>query len=177
MPKQSLVDFQTKLMERLQSAEAAGDLANWLAIETAGHKYLLPLIEAGEVVLLSSVHQIEEVAHTQPWFIGVVNLRGAPFAVVDLAGWLGLRTASPDLRLMARQNASLIAFNTSLGISCALLVDRLTGLKNDTDWDKVASPDEADGQTEFLSDSKGEVWQVMRLSDLARDEYFLSIEL
>ena len=176
MPKQSLVEIQTQLMQRLQTAEAAGDVASWLAIEVLGHKYLLPLVEAGEVVLLSTISQIESVTHTKPWFVGVVNLRGAPFAVIDLAGWLGLRKGKPDLQYMARHNASIVAFNPSLEMSCALLVDRLAGLRNDNDWSVAQAPEGMDYSAEYLADQQGQVWQIMRMSDLARDEYFLSIE-
>lgn len=177
MATQSLVDFQTQLMKRLQSAESAGNVASWLAIEVLGHKYLLPLVEAGEVVLLSSITQIEPVTHTQPWFVGVVNLRGAPYALIDIAGWLGLREGKPDLGYMARHTASVIAFNPSLEMSCALLVDKLAGLRNDSDWTAATPPTGADPSAQYLADRQGQVWQVMRLSDLARDEYFLSIEV
>lgn len=174
--RQSLVEFQTQLMHRLQSAEVAGNVANWLAIEVAGHKYLVSLAEAGEVVLFTPSVQVEPVSHTQSWFVGVVNLRGAPYAVVDLAGWLGLRQTPLDLAQMTRNHASLIAFNPSLGMSCALLVDHLVGLINDNEWTEVSASAELDDSSRYLADKKGQVWQIMKLSDLARDEYFLSIE-
>lgn len=170
-----LVAFQKELMSRLQNLGKAGDIANWLAIETAGLRYLLPLEEAGGVALLSSVGEVEPVAHTKAWFVGIVSIHGVPFAMIDFAGWLGLRVGSPDLTYMARHNASLITFNPKLDINCALLVDAILGLKNSNDFTKKEASENA-ALEEYYLDKEGQTWQMMRLSDLVRDEYFLYIE-
>jgi hypothetical protein len=48
--------------------------------------------------------------------------------VVDLAGFLGLRQR--PLALALRDQARLLALNPGTGSHCALLVDRLAGLRN-----------------------------------------------
>lgn len=177
MSKQSLVDFQVKLMERLNSADSSDDIASWLAVNVAGHRYLIPLAEAGEVISLNAVAiQIERVAHTKNWFLGIFNLRGAPYAVVDFAAWLGLRPANRNVRQLSAQEAVMIIFNQSLGLSCALLVDRILGLRSDNEWSQTDAPENADPQGAYVKDKEGMVWQVISLADLARDEYFLAVE-
>lgn len=177
MSKQSLVEFQVKLMERLNSADSSDDIASWLAVNVAGHRYLIPLAEAGEVISLNSVAiQIEKVAHTKNWFLGIFNLRGAPYAAVDFAAWLGLRPANRNMKQLSAQEAVMIIFNQSLGLSCALLLDKILGLRSDHEWTKTDIPDNADPQGEYVKDKEGKVWQIISLADLARDEYFLAVE-
>jgi len=177
MANQRLVDFQVKLMNRLQSASEAGSLANWLAIEVVGFRYLIPLAEAGSIISLSESFQIEKVAHTKGWFLGVGNFRGASYAVVDLAAWFGVRAGKANLSELANHGAAFVTFHDSLGMSCALLVDKIAGLRSDSQWKKMKPPKGMPVDGQYFSDSDGEVWQVMRLTDLARDEYFLSIEV
>ncbi|MGL4666322.1 MAG: chemotaxis protein CheW [Saezia sp.] len=177
MAKQSLVDFQIKLMNRLQSSVSAGSLANWLAIEVVGYRYLIPLAEAGSIVSLSDVFHIEKVAYTRSWFLGVANFRGSSYAVVDLAGWFGLRNEKVNLPELAKQGAAFVTFHPSLGMSCALLVDKISGLRSDSHWQEAEAPEGMSENGQYFSDAEGKIWQVMKLTDLARDEYFLSIEI
>lgn len=176
MATQSLLEFQKELMARLQNVGKTSDISSWLAVEVAGgHRYLIPLEDSGGVALLSSIDYIEPVSHTQFWFVGMINHRGMPYALIDLAGWLGIRVGVADIAYMTRRNASLVMFNPALEINCALLVDRIVGLRNNSDFQKAASPD-ANETGEYLLDKDQNIWQVMRLSDLAHDEYFLHIE-
>jgi hypothetical protein len=60
--------------------------------------------------------------------MGVANLRGGLFGVVDLAGFvIGKASARRD---NPRDEARLVAFNATLDLNCALWVDRLAGLRS-----------------------------------------------
>ena len=78
--KQALRELQTRLAERLQQARSRADTARWLAVECAGQGLLLPLGEAGEIFPMGPVLAVP---HTQPWFVGVANLRGRLLPVMD----------------------------------------------------------------------------------------------
>src|SRR6476620_8449049 len=133
--KQALRDLQTLLADRLQAARTEPLAKSWLAVECSSRGFLFPLREAGEIF---AVAPIVPVPHAHPWFMGVANLRGHLHGVVDLAGFLGVKAAAEPLREQSR----LIAFNTLLDLNCALLVDRLSGLRNEqqlTTQDDVAS--------------------------------------
>ena len=110
----------------MQAARTEPRGKSWLAVECAGQGLLLPLDQAGEIF---AVGRVLPVPHTQPWFAGVANLRGGLHGVVDLAGFLGLR-ARPRQAATAARGRALLALNPSLGVNCALLVDRLAGLRN-----------------------------------------------
>jgi twitching motility protein PilI len=169
--KEALRELQGRLAERLQEVQSADHTSGWLAVESGGHGFLLPLAEAGEIF---QPGQLLPVPHTQNWFLGVANLRGALTGVADLAGFLGLRDRVPAA---VREQGRVVAFNPSLGINAGLLVDRLAGLRNP----EHLSPEPLTGQAhpEFVEgtcrDDGGRLWQVLRLALLARDERFLRI--
>jgi len=172
--REALRELQGRLASRMQAARTEARVQSWLAVECAGQGLLFPLHEAGEIF---SVGSVLPVPHTQPWFAGVANLRGGLHAVVDLAKFLGLaRAASP----LAGDGARLLALNPSLGVNCALLVDKLAGLRNAEQLS--AAPADAAGPAERPAfagarwhDADGRVWQEIELAALAGHEQFLGV--
>ncbi|MCE2908806.1 MAG: chemotaxis protein CheW [Betaproteobacteria bacterium] len=173
--REALRELQSRLAERLQAARTETRSVSWLAVECAGAGLLVPLATAGEIFPAGA---LLPVPHTRPWFLGVANLRGGLHGVVDLAAFLGLRP--PLARDAVRDQARLLAFNPRLGSHCAVLVDRLAGLRSqqqlqpDTDAVDAASlPAFAAGGR--WRDADGRVWQEIDLAALARHEQFLAI--
>jgi twitching motility protein PilI len=170
--REALRELQQRLAERMQAAKREQRGQSWLAVECRGHGLLLPLEQAGEIFPPAA---LMPVPHTRPWFAGVANLRGGLHGVVDLARFLGL----PDLPAneASREQSRLVAFSHGLGLNCALLVDRLAGLRS---TEQLKTDDSADAArpafapTRWL-DAAGRSWQSLDLAALARDEQFLSI--
>jgi twitching motility protein PilI len=173
--REALRELQGRLATRMQQARTEARVQSWLAVECAGSGLLFPLHQAGEIF---SVGSVLPVPHTQPWFAGVANLRGGLHAVVDLARFLGLpRAAAPS----AGDGARLLALNPTLGVNCALLVDRLAGLRN---ADQLTPEPPADGpgpaeRPAFAGarwrDADGRLWQEIELAALAGHEQFLGV--
>jgi twitching motility protein PilI len=172
--KDALRELQQRLAERLRLIRETAPTKNWLAVEVAGHGFLLPLEQSGEIFSLSA---IQTVPHSLPWFRGVANLRGQLHGVIDLAGFLGLpRPATrPDTPL--REAGRLVAFNAGLQINAALLIDRLLGLRRPEDLTPQAEPSAARPHfiTAELTDAKGRPWYEINLAALACDEAFLKV--
>ena len=168
--KQALRELQSRLADRLQAARTQARGQSWLAIECSGRGFLLPLREAGEIFALAP---ILPVPYSHRWFLGVANLRGHLHGVVDLAGFLGVKTSDP-----ARDQSRLVGFNQALDINCVLMVDRLSGLRGEDDL--TPEPRENDAvRPRFvgarLRDASGRLWQELALSELVSDEAFLKI--
>ena len=174
--KEALRELQSRLAERLQAARTEARTANWLAVESAGQGFLLPLSDAGEIFPFGA---FVAVPHTMPWFLGVANLRGGLHGLVDLAGFLGFKNTAAAVNPSdsLRDQARLVAFNPMLDINCALLVERLAGLRGK----EQLQPEADDGQAKpaFVGgryrDGQGRRWQELSLSALAGDEAFLRI--
>ena len=169
---EALRELQARLATRLQQARTEVRVQSWLAVECAGQGFLVQLPTAGEIF---PVGRLLPVPHTQAWFMGVANLRGGLHGVVDLAAFLGLRL--PIAVDAVRERSQLLAFNANQGSHCAVLVDKLAGLRSATQLnaepaDGVQRPAFAGGR---WRDAEGRVWQEIDLGALARNEQFLAI--
>lgn len=169
--KQALRELQTRLAERLAAARTEKRVTSWLAVECAGYAFLLPLEQAGEIFPAAPVVHL---AHAQSWFLGVANLRGGLFGVVDLARFLGIRESSPEL---SRDPPRLVVFNPALGLNCALMIDKLAGLRSadQLEADRADDSPKPDFVGVRYRDTTGRVWQELNLAALAGDEAFLKI--
>src|SRR6478735_822168 len=114
--REALRELQTRLASRLQAARSEGVQAAWLAVEAAGSKYLFPLNQSGEIFPFAAT---QGVPYTHPWFLGVANLRGGLFGVVDLASYVSGQ-APPPKNELARTDSRLVALNSALEVNCAL---------------------------------------------------------
>jgi twitching motility protein PilI len=171
--REALRELQSRLAERLQAAMTELPQASWLAVHCAGMGLIFPLRTAGEIFTAAGVLHVP---HTQGWFLGVANLRGGLHGVVDLGGFLGLRQRPPALDALGDQ-ARLLALNPSTGGHCAVLIDRLAGLRNPGQLTRL--PDPAHARPSFAGamyrDTQGQVWQELDLAALAQQEQFLGI--
>lgn len=176
--KDALRALQQRLADRLQQVRHQAPVRNWLAVEIAGHGFLLPLDQAGEIFPLSP---IQPVPHSQPWFLGVANLRGQLHGVIDLAGFVGLppRPVRAPGDGAVRDAGRLVAFSQGMQLNVALLVDRLLGLRNATTLSLTPQPDGAAphfvGQQ--LADAQGQTWYELDLGALVADEAFMKIDV
>ena len=167
--KEALRELQSRLAERLKAAQTKERTKSWLAVECSSRGFLFPLRDAGEIFALGPM---APVPHTHTWFLGVSNLRGHLHGVVDLAGFLGVKSAE-----VGRDQARLVGFNQALEINCTLMVDKLSGLRSEDQLtpepsDAVARPAFVGGR---FRDSAGRLWQELNLAELAGDETFLRI--
>lgn len=171
--REALRELQSRLAERLQAAMTEVPSASWLAVQCGGQGLIFPLRTAGEIFTAAGVLPVP---HTQPWFLGVANLRGGLHGVVDLAAFLGLRSRRLALDNLGEQ-ARLLALNPTHGGHCALLVDRLAGLRNPGQLTRL--PDPTGPRPSFAGalyrDMQGQVWQEIDLAALAQQEQFLGI--
>jgi twitching motility protein PilI len=171
--KTALRELQQRLAERMQAARETTLIASWLAVDCAGIGLLFSLKQASEIF---APVPIKPVPYAKPWLAGVANLRGGLFTVVDLAVYLGLRDPSPS-RTVAPQSR-LVSLGTDLNLNCALLVDRLAGLRSDEQLPLV-TPQPTEARPRFAGalrrDEAGRHWQEINLEALSKQENFLHI--
>lgn len=175
--REALRELQSRLASRLQAARTEGVQAGWLAVESAGSKYLFPLSQAGEIFPYAAP---QAVPYTQNWFLGVANLRGGLYGVVQLStfatGQAPAPAAAPAVEGV-RAQARLVALNDLLEVNCALLIDRLVGLRGVEAFTDSRAPEA--GAPAWLGhayiDAAGEQWQEVNLQQLSQQSRFLSI--
>ena len=173
--RQALKELQERLAQRLTAARSEAATASWLAVEAGGQRYLMPLVQAGEIFPWPTV---QPVPYTKPWYIGVASLRGGLQGVIDLARWLerpGVALEPVGDRISSESR--LVSLHSALGINAVLLIDRLLGLRNAAMFTAIAE-NTADAPACFahrLVDAQGQVWQELNLQALAAEPKFMAI--
>lgn len=166
-----LREFQAQLVERMQTARSGEDTRiNQLGVLIGGSRCLLNLQTAGEIV---SVGTITEVPLTQPWFLGLTNIRGNLISVIDFAQFQGHVPTPID------KDSRIIAFAPSLAFNSSLLVSRVLGLHNVAEME--AQSDVQDELTPWASkrylDRESQVWTELDLSLVIQNPQFLHVGL
>jgi twitching motility protein PilI len=172
--RQSLKDLQERLAQRLSAAKTEAAVASWLAVEASGQRFLLPLVQSGEIFPWAAV---QAVPYTKPWYLGVSSRRGGLHGVVDLARLVGgVAGASPHTERITSESR-LVSFHHALGINAVLLIDRLLGLRNPANFSTLAQvPEGAPAYfSRCLIDMQGQTWQEVDLQGLATEPEFLAI--
>lgn len=166
--KLDLRTFQQELSTRLAAKTAAQVESSRLGLDCAGKRWLIRLGDASEVITLPT---IVPVPLTRSWFLGVANIRGNLYSVIDFSGFLGHEPA--PLAGMTR----LIVFGARAGeLNAGIVVNRVLGLRNLAELAPTAVPvGEPDWYAQRWMDGDGNAWQEIDLARLARDPAFLQV--
>ena len=167
-------EFQTRLVDRMQAARGGIDVrAGQLGVLIGTTRYLFDLTQAGEIV---AVGVITRVPLTQPWFLGLTNIRGNLISVVDFSRFNGGPTTVLD------KQCRIIAFAPGLAFNGGLLVSRVLGLRNIADMQPhgAALINESDdgerrNKAAYYIDKEQEVWHVLDLMAVTRNPQFLQV--
>lgn len=167
-----LHDFQEDLAGRMQRASQGAVPQSLLGIEAGSDHWLVDLADAGEVL---PVPAITPVPLTRPWFTGIANVRGALYAVTDLAAFHG---AAP-VPLQSQARLLLIGARYQGG-NTALLVSRTHGLKPLTSLLQATAGESKTNQpwrAESYRDDEGRLWTRLQLPMLLSAAEFLDIAI
>ncbi len=171
--REALRELQSRLAQRLLAAHDPGQQAAWLAVEAGGGRWLLPLAQAGEIFPFTVPHPVP---YTQPWFLGVANLRGGLWGVADFAAFVAGTPPAPRADA-ALAEARFITLNPALEVNSALLVDRLAGLRGLEAFSASAPAPEGSPPWfgSLYTDPLGACWQEVNLQALSQQPQFLGI--
>jgi twitching motility protein PilI len=163
-----LRQYQVQLLERMQAAQGSAPVAGReLGVLVGGRHCLLDLTQVGEIVPWQPV---SAVPLTQPWYLGLANVRGSLTGVVELARFLGDAAAVPG------PEARLLTFAPGLGLPVALVVQRVLGLRRLAEMQAQAVDGAApDWCNQQHLDTAGQAWVRLDLARLVREPRFLHV--
>jgi twitching motility protein PilI len=166
--KLDLRSFQQELAARLSSKTAAQVESSRLGLASGGEQWLIRLSDAGEVI---AVPPVATVPMTQPWFLGVANIRGNLYTVIDFAGFLGRGVSTFG------GAGRLVLFGPRSGeLRAGIVVARVLGLRNLAELAPAAPPADAPAwYGQRWMDADGGAWQEIDLAKLAQDSGFLRV--
>ncbi|HET9045733.1 MAG TPA: chemotaxis protein CheW [Casimicrobiaceae bacterium] len=167
-PRIDLRTFQQELASRLATKTAAQVESSRLGLSSGGERWLVRLADAGEVITMPP---IVKVPMTRDWFLGVANIRGNLYSVVDFAGFLGNAPAT------VAAATRLLLFGARVGeLNAGIVVSRVLGLRNLAELAPVPAPaNAAPWYAQRWMDGDGNAWQEMDLARLARTPAFLQV--
>ena len=161
----SLKQFQQDLSTRLQDAGARTTLATSLGVRVGDENWLVELGDISEVIAPAPWVRVPL---AKPWFLGVANIRGKLYSVVDLPAFSGHAgvTPGPDTRLLL--------VHGRFAVNAALLINQTLGLRSleQIDRQETGAPD-----TQWISrhyhDEHDVFWKVLDMGALVSHPVFL----
>jgi len=167
--KINLHEYQQDILSKLKISTEKGQAASTsrLAVNVGENAFLLSLADVSEVL---PVPEILTIPLTQPWFLGMANVRGNLYALTDFAQFIGL---SPSV-ISAQSRILLI--NDKFGINAALLVDRLVGLRSlsEMQLQKKSGQESFWVLNKFLDNNSVE-WSELDLGEFVHQPSFLQV--
>ena len=169
-----LRQYQVQLLERMQAAKTGANVGGReLGVLIGGRPCLLDLTQIGEIV---PPQPVTPVPLTRDWYQGLANIRGNLTGVIDLARYQGQGHGDGADAIASERR--FITFAPGLGFNCALLAERVLGLRKLADM-QAAEP--ADGAPAWcglrFDDAEGRQWTRIDLAQLVRDPVFLQVGL
>lgn len=160
----SLKEFQENLVRRLGEARS-GDRRSLLGVIAGGERWLVELTDTGEVLPPTP---IKKVPLTRSWYLGITNVRGTLYSVVDLASFHGLSSSHIDTK------SRLLLIHQKHGTHSALLCSRTTGLHGQEEFEFQPAEDEHRPWVSGRAvDSHGNEWHRIDMLKLIRHPDFL----
>lgn len=148
---------------------AGGQTATHLALMIGDQRCLVDLPEAGEIVPMPT--SMLQVPLTRDWFLGVVNVRGTLFTVVDLSRFMG-GNFTPITK-----ESRLVTMSPALSFNATLVVTKMLGLRNSATMTLISEqgPAEKPWLAQRFRDAEGHVWVRLSLGKLVSASAFLMV--
>ncbi len=164
-----LREFSTQLAERLRTAPQRAAEPLRLALRVGANHYLVDMTSAGEIVALP---ETTKVPWTQPWYLGLANVRGRLVGVIDLMQLAAGSATPPD------PSQQLLVLNESIHPHAGLLVSRAFGLRNLAALEELPPVTDAPPwEATRYRDTDGTILTELNLGRLVSSEAFAAIGL
>ncbi|MES2012524.1 MAG: chemotaxis protein CheW [Pseudomonadota bacterium] len=169
----NLREFQESILLKLKQAVEQGGAVTTsrLGVTVGEKKLLINLSDVREVLPMPSV---QAVPLTQPWFLGVANVRGNLYNVTDLAHFIKLTPTQKSA------NNRIVLLSSEVTTQAALMIESLVGLRNiDTMQVKTlahADQSNVDGShfiKQAYEDADGNEWLEIDINALVQDKVFI----
>lgn len=164
----NLREFQEAILQRLKevATQGAGASSSRLGVTVGSKKMLINLNDVREVI---PVPPVQSVPLTQPWFLGVANIRGNLYNITDLAQFMGMPPTAKST------NTRILLLNSETTTQAALVISSLVGLRNiDTMQAKTANGnEEVFFNKQAYEDAENNEWLEVDIDALVKDKNFI----
>ncbi|WP_292915409.1 chemotaxis protein CheW [Nitrosomonas sp.] len=139
-----------------------------LGVAVGGDRYLIPMAEVSEVI---PIPKLAHVPLTQPWFLGLANVRGNLYGITDLGVYLGGNPVSFN------QKSRILMVIMENKLYGGFIVNSMLGIRDLSEFAPVkpAKKKLPKCVTAQYKDAEGRQWWQLSLFRLIGDEKFLQV--
>ncbi len=140
-----------------------------LGVAAGEERYLISMSEVNEVI---TIPKLAKVPLTQPWFLGLANVRGNLYGINDLGVFLGGDPAAFNLK-----SRILLVSSGSKALG-GFIVNSMLGIRNLSEFTPIKPSKKKlhKGIVAQYKDLEGRVWRMLNLLELVHDDKFQHIE-
>lgn len=162
----NLREFQEAILHKLKEAtsQGAAESTSRLGVMVGDKRMLVNLSEIVEVL---PVPPFQQVPFTQPWFLGVANVRGVLYNLTDLAQLMHIPAP------VKSANQRILLLNSLHTTQSALVVSGLLGLRNLGDMQVKATEQDVLYTSRTFVDASLNDWVELDIEALVQDETFI----
>jgi twitching motility protein PilI len=157
----NLREFQQGLLDRMQVQAESGNQIATLGILIGRDSWLVDMADISEVL---AVPELTYVPLTKHWYSGVANVRGNIYSITDLGAFMNFAPTPRELQ------TRVLLLNEKYNFNTGLLVSKVLGLRNATDWQR----DEKNGEV-IYKDQTGQQWRKLDIRQLLKQPEFIQI--
>ncbi|MBV6389730.1 MAG: hypothetical protein JNIBNLAF_01377 [Nitrosomonas europaea] len=161
----AMSEHQSSLTEQInKKAQETSATIPVLGITIGDDRWLIPMSNISEIL---PVPKITPVFLTQPWFLGVINVRGNVYGLCDLSHYLD----NTSTCISAKTRVFLTI--PRLGVSYAMLAGSVLGIRNLMEF--VPQSDHEDKRpvvAGIYKDRQDRLWRMLNLPALLQLESF-----
>ncbi|QOJ24576.1 MAG: chemotaxis protein CheW [Gammaproteobacteria bacterium] len=139
-----------------------------LGVAAGEDRYLISMTEVSEVI---PIPKLAHVPLTQPWFLGLANVRGNLYGITDLGVYLGGHSAPFNLK------SRILLVSSGNKQYAGFIVNSMLGIRDLSEFSsvKIAKKKLPKCITAQYKDAEGRQWRELSLLKLIGDEEFLRI--
>ena len=139
-----------------------------LVVAVGEDRYLIPMAEVSEVI---AIPKLAHVPLTQPWFLGLANVRGNLYGITDLGVYLGGDPVPFNLK------SRILLVMPGNKLYGGFIVNSMLGIRDLSEFTpvKLAKKKLPKCITAQYKDAEGRQWRELSLFKLIGDEKFLQV--
>lgn len=164
----AMLAYQLTLTEQINHmADQSATTIPVLGVTLGEERWLVPMYDIGEVL---PVPKITPVFLAQPWFLGLINVRGNLYGLCDLARYFGGVATQIGMR------TRIFLISSRLCPNCAILAGNMHGIRNLSEFtQQLDCQDTRPFIKEIYCDRQGRIWRTLNLLALVRLKSFFEI--
>lgn len=162
-------EYQHTLTEQIKKAGNTEPSLAALGVAVGEDRYLIPMNEVSEVI---QIPKLARVPLTQPWFLGLANVRGSLYGITDLGVYLGGQSMPFNLK------SRILLVSPGNKVYGGFVVNSMLGIRSLSEFTPIQpsrKKRQSQGDIKQYQDAEGRLWRALSLFQLIRDEKFFQI--